>query len=163
MLFRSAVLGQPHQLIGSGGVSFSWSPTSPIISSSTVSNPIVVLNQDQSFYLETKDIGGCKGFDTVFIKVYKGPEYYVPNSFTPNNDGLNDIFRPIPVGIVITNYFKIYNRYGQLLFQTNSWLKGWDGTYNGINQPYGTYIWIIKGINNTGEIIEKKGTVILIR
>ena len=158
-----AVLGQPHQLIGSGGISFLWTPTSPIISLSTISNPVVILYQDQSFYLETKDIGGCKGFDTVFVKVYEGPEYYIPNSFTPNNDGLNDIFRPIPVGIISTDYFRIYNRYGQLLFQTNSWLKGWDGTYKGNPQQNGTYIWMIKGSDNRGKPIQKKGTVILIR
>ena len=113
--------------------------------------------------METKDIGGCKGFDTVFVKVYKGPEYYLPNSFTPNNDGVNDIFRPIPVGIVSTEYFKIYNRNGLLLFQTNIWLKGWDGKYNGMSQPIGTYVWLIKGVDKRGNVIEKKGTVVLIR
>jgi gliding motility-associated-like protein len=88
--------------------------------------------------------GHCLGFDTVFVRVYQGPQYYTPTAFTPNGDGLNDFFRAIPVEVTEIEYFRIFNRYGQLLFQTNKWLKGWDGTYQGKKQPMGTYVWTAK-------------------
>ena len=103
------------------------------------------------------------GYDTVFVRAYRDTGYYVPNSFTPNGDGLNDFFRAIPVGVASTEYFRIYNRYGQLIFQTNKWLKGWDGKYQGKKQPMGTYVWTVKGRYKNGEVIEKSGTVILIQ
>ena len=159
----TAILGDPFQLNGSGGISFEWSPTTPLTSLSNIPNPTAILNHDQLFYLETKDIAGCKGFDTVFVKVYNGPTYYIPNSFTPNGDGLNDIFRVIPVGIANTDYFKIYDRYGKLIFQTNRWLRGWDGNFQGRKQPSGAYVWMVKGSDKFGKPIEKKGTVILLR
>ena len=103
------------------------------------------------------------GTDSVFLQVYNGPTYYVPNSFTPNGDGLNDIFRAIPVGIAYTEWFRVFNRYGELVFQTNRWLKGWDGTYLGKKQPAGTYVWIVKGMDRNGKIVEQKGTVTIIQ
>ena len=159
----TAVLGEPHQLMGSGGTNYNWTPTSPMISSANIQYPTVVLNHDQIFYLMTENIAGCKGYDTIFVKVYNQPNYYVPNSFTPNGDGLNDIFRAVPAGITSTDYFRIYDRYGKLIFETNRFMRGWDGNYQGRKQPTGTYIWTIKGTDKFGKIIEKKGTVILLR
>lgn len=156
-------MGEPFQLNGSGGISFEWSPTNSLTSLSNIPNPTALLNHDQLFYLATEDVAGCKGFDTVFVKVYNGPEYYIPNSFTPNSDGLNDIFRAIPVGIANTEYFRIYDRYGKLIFQTNRWLRGWDGNYQGRKQPNGAYVWMIKGKDKFGKVIEKKGSVLLLR
>ena len=103
------------------------------------------------------------GFDSVFVQVYNGPNYYVPNAFSPNGDGLNDIFRAIPVGIVSTDWFRVFNRFGQLVFETNQWLKGWDGKFKGKTQPVGTYVWVIKGIDKNGKVIEMKGTVTLMK
>ena len=156
-----AVLGEQHQLYGSGGVQFTWLPAAPL-NNAAAQNPLATLYNDTRFTLEVMDIAGCKGWDTVFIKVYAGPTYYVPTAFSPNGDGRNDIFRPIPSGIVKTNWFRVYNRFGNLLFETNEWLKGWDGRYRGRKQPIGAYVWMIQGVDNNGKIIEKKGTVILV-
>ena len=156
-----AVLGEQHQLYGSGGVQYTWSPAAPL-NNAAAQNPVAVLYNDTRFTLEVMDIAGCKGWDTVFIKVYAGPTYYVPTAFSPNGDGRNDIFRPIPSGIVKTNWFRVYNRFGNLLFETNEWLKGWDGRYRGRKQPIGAYVWVIQGVDNKGKTIEKKGTVILV-
>src|SRR5690606_35382418 len=120
-----------HQLFATGGDDYLWSPGS-LVSDPTIHNPSTTLQQDQSFVVRVTDFAGCIGYDTIFIKVYEGPAYYVPNAFTPNGDGLNDIFRPVPVGIVTTDYFRIFNRYGQLVYETTQWMKGWDGRYQGI-------------------------------
>jgi gliding motility-associated-like protein len=157
-----ATAGLPHQLYGSGGVSYSWSPAAPL-NLSTSQSPIATINQDQLFILTVYNEIGCAGFDSVFVKVLDGPAYFIPSSFTPNGDGLNDIFRPVPSGIVRTEWFKIFDRWGRMIFTSNKWLEGWNGTYNGREQPVGTYVWIIKGTDKYGEIIERKGTVILLR
>jgi gliding motility-associated-like protein len=87
----------------------------------------------------------------------------VPNAFSPNGDLKNDIFRPIPVGVVTTEYFRVFNRYGQVMFETNQYLKGWDGTYKGVQQPVGNYVWVVKGKARSGKVIEMKGNVVLVR
>lgn len=156
-----AVVGVPHQLIATGGVSYAWTPSSPL-NNPSVYNPLATLTQDQLFVVVVTDAEGCLGSDSVFIQAYNGPRYYLPNSFTPNGDGMNDVFRAVPVGIKSTEYFRVFNRFGQLVFQTNRWLKGWDGTYQGAKQPSGTYIWMIKGTDKDGKIIEKQGTVMLL-
>ncbi len=138
-----------------------WSPAFPL-NFSTAQNPLATLSSDQQFVLRVTDIAGCIGFDTVFVQVYAGPNYYVPNAFSPNGDGLNDIFRAIPVGMTKTDWFRVFNRYGQLLFETNQWLKGWDGKFQGKAQPMGTYVWIVKGLDKNGKVIEMKGTVMLV-
>ena len=156
-----AMRGAQHQLMASGGVSYEWTPTFPL-NYPSIYNPLATLNDDQMFLVVVTDAEGCLGVDTIFIRVYDGPTYYVPNSFTPNGDGLNDIFRAVPVGISYTQYFKIFNRFGELIFQTNRWLQGWDGKKLGKAQPSGTYIWIVKGVDKDNKVVEQKGTVILI-
>jgi gliding motility-associated-like protein len=159
-----AVKGLSHQLHGSGGLNYSWtSPTGINITNAQSQNAYVTLFDDANFYLKITDAIGCEGRDTIFIKVYDGPTYYIPNSFTPNADGMNDIFRAIPVGIVNTTYFRVFNRAGVLVFETNKFLKGWDGTYKNKPQPNGTYVWIVAGTNKDNKKVEMKGTVNLLR
>ena len=157
-----AIKSVPHQLFGSGGADYLWSPSAPL-NFATAQNPLATLTHDQLFILKVTDIAGCIGYDTVFVQAYEGPNYYVPNAFSPNGDGLNDIFRAIPVGISQTEYFRVFNRFGQLIFETNQWLKGWDGKYKGKPQPLGVYVWIVKGIDKNGRTVEMKGTVILVQ
>jgi large repetitive protein len=159
-----AVKGVPHQLQGSGAVNYSWfSPTGVSITNSFSKNAFVTLNDDANIYLTATDAIGCEGRDSIFIKVYDGPNYYVPNAFSPNADGLNDIFRAIPVGMSNTVYFRVFNRLGQLVFETNQWLKGWDGTFLGKPQPNGVYVWTVAGTDRNYKKVEAKGTVNLIR
>lgn len=158
----TAVKGVPHQLSASGGEDYLWSPAAPL-NSATAQNPLATLNDDQKFVVRVTDIAGCIGYDTVFVKVYAGPAYYIPNAFTPNGDGLNDVFRPIPAGIARTEYFRVFNRYGETIFETNQYMKGWDGTFKGKKQPVGAYVWVIKGIDRNGKKVELKGTVMLVQ
>ncbi len=157
-----AVKGIPHQLYGSGGTNYLWTPPGTL-DNPFAKNPKATLFNDTRFILLVTDNAGCIAIDTVFVKVYEGPTYYIPNTFTPNGDGLNDVFRPIPVGISKTDWFRIFNRYGEQIFETNQWLKGWDGTFKGKPQGNGVYIWIIKGTDRNGKTVEMKGTVMLAR
>jgi gliding motility-associated-like protein len=157
-----AVTNVPHQLFGSGGDDYLWSPAAPL-NSPFAQNPLATLQNDTKFILQVTDFAGCIGYDTVFIKVYNGPTYYVPNAFSPNGDGLNDVFRAVPSGIVRTEYFRIFNRYGNLVFDTREYLKGWDGSFLGKKQPLGTYVWMVKGVDRDGKTVEMKGTVMLVQ
>lgn len=158
----NAIIARPHQLMATGGNNYLWSPTGPL-NNPFIQNPLATLYNDTYFTVQVTDSIGCTASDNVFIKVYEGPMYYLPNSFTPNGDGLNDIFRPIAVGIRSTDYFRVFNRFGTLMFETRQWMQGWDGTLKGKPANSGTYVWMIKGIDKNGAVIEMKGTVILLR
>ena len=159
-----AVKDAPHKLRGNGGLNYSWfSPNGYNITNPFSQNALITLSNDANVYLTVKDAIGCAASDSIFIKVYEGPTYYVPNSFTPNGDGLNDIFRAIPTGIASTTYFRVFNRFGELVFETNQWLKGWDGTFKGKEQKAGTYVWMVSGVDKNNKKIEIKSTVNLIR
>ena len=157
-----AMTRKPHQLFSSGGVSYLWSPAGPL-DNPFIQYPKAILTNDTYFTVVVTDAVGCKASDGVFIKVYDGPEYYLPNAFTPNGDGLNDIFRPIPSGMRSTEFFRVFNRNGQMVFQTNRWLEGWDGKLKGKPADQGTYVWYIKGFDVNGKLVEQHGTVILLR
>jgi len=159
-----AIINRAHQLMATGrnAVDFVWSPTGPL-DNPFIANPLAVMSHDTYFYVHITDAVGCTDDDTIFIKVYEGPTYYLPNAFSPNGDGLNDIFFPTPVGIRSTDYFRVFDRYGKLMYETTQWLQGWDGTLKGKKANAGTYVWMIKGIDKNGSVIEMKGTVILLR
>ncbi|MBP6431954.1 MAG: gliding motility-associated C-terminal domain-containing protein [Ferruginibacter sp.] len=157
-----AMLNKPHQMEATGGVKFLWTPASPL-NNPFIRMPLATLSHDQYFEVEVSDEIGCKATDGIFVKVYEGPTYHLPNAFSPNGDGLNEVFRPIPSGIQSTEYFRVFDRYGTLMFQTQEWMKGWNGNYQGKPALAGTYAWTIKGIDVNGAPIEMKGTVILIR
>ncbi len=105
-------------------------------------------------------------YDTIvhYIKVAPNCFIDVPTAFTPNNDGLNDYLYPLNAYKAANLEFKVFNRYGQLIFQTRDWTNKWDGNINGIPQPSGVYVWYLQYINtDTGENVFKKGTTVLIR
>ena len=114
--------------------------------------------------MQVTSAAGCIAIDTIDVNVYKvKPDFYVPDAFTPNGDGLNDAFRPILIGMKSLKLFKVYNRLGQLVFSTNVQKRGWDGTINGNPQDAGVFVWMAEGEDYLGKIIFKKGTVTLIR
>jgi gliding motility-associated-like protein len=158
----NALLGKPHHMKATGGVAYEWTPTAPL-DNPNIPNPTAILYNDTYFRVTVTDAAGCKGSDDVFLKVYDGPAYYLPNAFTPDNNGINDIFYPTTVGMKFTDFFMIYDRYGEIMFQTREFQKGWDGTYKGKPALMGTYVWIIKGTDEKGKVVEMRGTVTLIR
>jgi len=160
----NAILGRQHQLMATGrnAVDFVWSPVGPL-DNPFIANPQAIIYSNTYFFVHITDAIGCTDDDTIYVKAYEGPTYYLPNAFTPNGDGLNDIFFPTPVGIRSTEYFRVFDRYGALMYQTREWMKGWDGTLKGKPAALGTYVWMIKGIDKNGSVVEMKGTVILLR
>ncbi len=171
----SIVYGQPLQLLALvsplENKFFHWTsiPSSSIkyLSDVNIQDPVATFPSyiDSVRYIVrafTKE--QCQDYDTIKIKIFKtSPDIFVPDAFTPNGDGINDVIRPIPVGITKLDYFNIYNRWGELIFTTSQIGKGWDGDVNGKQQASGTFIYTVKGSDYLGKIITKKGTVVLIR
>ncbi|TMI63068.1 MAG: PKD domain-containing protein [Bacteroidetes bacterium] len=157
-----AVYNEPIQLNGSGGANYQWSP-SAFLNNSNIANPVATLTNDQVFSLNITTAQGCTGTDNVSITVVKTFDIYVPSGFTPNGDGKNELLQPYPLGIREMEYFRIFNRWGQMVFASKNSSDGWNGKLNGINQPVGVYVWIINAIDIAGKRVERKGTSVLIR
>jgi hypothetical protein len=157
----SIVIGQPLQMTGSGAPFFKWSPSFGL-TNPAISNPIATLNDSITYVMETFTEEGCFATDTIHIRVFKTlPDIFVPNAFSPN--GRNNVLRPIPVGISALEFFRVYNRWGQLVFQTIDPRKGWDGRVAGKLQDGGTYVWMVQGKDYTGKTVSRKGTAVLLR
>jgi gliding motility-associated-like protein len=154
--------GQPLKLQGSGALEYEWQP-SQYLDSSRVPNPIAFLQHDQLFTLKGTYAQGCIGFDDVLVKMYKGPEIYVPNAFSPNGDYKNDILHVVAPGVSL-HQFMIYNRWGNLVYACHNTNEiKWDGMYKGKMQPTGTFVWMAIGTDYKGVKIVRKGTVTLIK
>ena len=168
----SIVFGQVLQLSASSNANqFEWSPpvgiSDPSILSPTLTltNSNVPLGTDYiSYILRAFTPEGCSDFDTVTIRVFStGPSIFVPSAFTPNNDGLNDVIRPILAGIQKLEYFRVYNRYGQLVFETNLSEAGWNGNLKGKPQNSGNFVYQVQAVDIAGEVLRQSGSFILIR
>ena len=105
---------------------------------------------------------GCIITDTVLVKVGTEKKVVVPSAFTPNGNGINDRLRPLG-NIGTIDYFRIYNRWGAMLFETSVMGEGWDGRYRGVLQPAETYTWILSGKTPNGDPVKLSGKTLLIR
>lgn len=150
-----------YQLNATGGGTYNWTPTTGL-NNPSIANPTSVL-QNSIVYILTTTLNGCSDTDAINITVLKGPAIYVPTGFTPNCDNLNDLFLPHYYGIKRLYFLNIYNRWGQLIFTTNNMLIGWNGNFNGVQQPIGIYIWTLKAEDLSGKIYEMKGITNIIR
>ena len=165
----SIVFNEPLQLHASSndttGDIFSWSPVTGLNNPNS-SDPIAILGpfiDSVRYTVKATSELGCFGLASILVKVFKtNPEIFVPNAFTPGGTA-NNVFRPIPVGIATFQYFRVYNRWGQLVYSTTATGQGWDGRVNGTLQPAGGYVWMVQGISYTGKVVFKKGTMVLIR
>jgi gliding motility-associated-like protein len=162
----SVVIGQPLQFNGSGGIAYEWSPKIAL-NHTDIPDPVAVYDGSSDsirYKLIVTNEAGCTDSAFVVVKIFKtNPQVFVPTAFTPNGDGLNDVFRPIAVGLTKIEYFSVFNRWGQLVFTTSENGRGWDGKVGGSAQGSGTFVWLVKGVDYTGKTVFEKGTVTLIR
>ncbi len=138
-----------------GYASYLWS-------SGSVSNQISI-SVAGNYYLTVKDFNNCIGHDTIRLLRNNCIAIGIPNAFSPNNDGLNDLFKPGFYQTVTKYNCVIFNRFGERIFETSDYTKGWDGIYKGKPQSAGTYAYRIVFTNIFGYISENNGTVIMVR
>ncbi|TDH28792.1 T9SS type B sorting domain-containing protein [Segetibacter sp. 3557_3] len=160
----TAIVGQPLQLRASGGSLYYWTPATGL-NNPNVPDPIARYDQTMNTirYKVLVYEEGCVDSAYVSVNVYKtGPTVFVPDAFTPNADGTNDLLKPVAAGMSQME-FNVFNRWGQRVFSSAGNSRGWDGTVGGSPQGPGTFVWMVKGVDYTGKPYHSKGTVILIR
>jgi len=126
-------------------------------------NPIFKGTAEQLYTVDLKTQSGCVTVDTQLVKTIKNADIYVPNAFSPNDDLRNDQLRPILRGIKHINFFRVYNRWGQLVFETHDAAHGWDGRVNGILQDAQVLVWMVEGVGIDNQTYARKGTTVLVR
>ncbi len=144
------------------GITALWSPA-VFLNNANTFTPVYTGNKYTTYNIKINTRGGCVTVDTLSIRVFEYQEIFVPSAFSPNNDGRNDFVFPIAAGFTKINYFRIYNRWGQLMFSWNDFSKGWDGFYRGQQAQLGTYVWQDEALDTDGTPVRKKGTIVLLR
>lgn len=125
-------------------------------------SPSIEINSPGKFWVQVTNTAGCIASDTLQSS-FDDCESFIPSAFSPNGDGLNELFG-LTNGLNSTIYsFYIYNRYGQLVFISNDSFQKWDGRVKGKPAPIGSYVWMMTYKNRAGFIQTDKGTVMLIR
>jgi gliding motility-associated-like protein len=119
----------------------------------------VTVTTEGDYTVTMKTAEGCEAIESVFMLETYIP-IHVPNAFTPNGDGLNDVFRPVMNADQVRQFsMSIYNKWGQLFFETFDYTKGWDGK----DAPAGVYSWLISYSDMLGKVSKVKGMVTLIK
>jgi gliding motility-associated-like protein len=150
-------------LAGNGSGALSWQPASGL-SDPGVAQPIA-LPAVTTTYTLTASNGGCIATDEVVVTVDCN-FIFVPGAFSPNNDGVNDVFRAMGKDIAKFD-MKIFNRWGELIFETQYPDIGWDGTYKNLPEQVGAYVWVIDATDSEGKKLlingKNSGNVTLLR
>jgi gliding motility-associated-like protein len=146
------------------GYKYRWTPPFGINNPDS-SNTFFNNQNTQQYVINLISPAGCVTHDSLLVRVFddKLVEIFIPKSFTPNGDGINDILYPYLSGIKEFKYFKVYNRFNQLMFETKNHDVGWNGYVNGTPQPMAIYIWVAVGVALDGSAVERKGQVLLLR
>ncbi|MFC4232960.1 gliding motility-associated C-terminal domain-containing protein [Parasediminibacterium paludis] len=151
-------------LHANGGAKYYWYPTQTLQYAATA-NPIATPSTTTIYHVKSYSDQGCYGEDSILVTVSNTPSdvgYQMPSAFTPNGDGINDCFGVKKWGNVSHLQLDIYNRFGERIFSGYDSNACWDGTYKGVAQPLGTYVYQVVATTNCGEVY-RKGTVVLIR
>jgi gliding motility-associated-like protein len=154
--------GQSVQLQGTtdttAGFNFSWSPPR-FIDEIFALRPFVNPTTDSWYTLTVSSTNGCgNAVDSVFVRVFK--KITIPNTFTPNGDGINDVWEINGLQTYPESVTEVYNRYGQLVFRSQGYSRPWDGKLNGTALPVGTYYYIV---NRNNGLPLSSGSITIIR
>jgi len=140
---------------------FSWAP--PIgLSDTSASNPIANPPVSTKYTVTARTENGCIAVDSISIRVNENSIISVPNAFAPSS-AVNGKLRVILNGIARLRYFRIYNRWGNIVYEGENISDGWDGTLGGTPQPLGVYVYEAEAVTDQGKILRKQGNVTLLR
>lgn len=156
-----AVIDHPFNLKARQfGESALWSPGINL-DNRTSYTPVYRGSGEHLYTITITTKSGCVTVDTQLVRTVKEIDVVVPNIFTPNNDGRNDYLRPILMGIKELRIFRIYNRWGQLLFETKNERPGWDGTFRGNRLSTQGVVWMAEGVGVDGKTYIRKGVSVI--
>ena len=132
--------------------------------STGLTTPTISVQNIGEYWVKVKDAIGCEGSDTInIIPKQCVIDLYMPSAFSPNDDHLNDVLKPGVYGTLVSFKMEVYNRYGQVIFQSNDANKGWDGKFKGKAAPIGVYVWQCYYQFQNKALEYQKGTVTIIR
>lgn len=145
-------------------VNYMWYPVDAM-TCTACRRPFLTANQNQTIPVVVTNQYGCTDTDFVEIRVVecKPDMVFVPNTFTPNGDGLNDKLYVRGIGLRALNFFRVFDRWGQLVYESKNISDGWDGTINGKPADLATYVYLVNGYCSSGQEVEKSGNVTLVR
>jgi large repetitive protein len=147
---------------------WTWTPANDL-SCGSCSSPVVTAKKDICYTLTATNFFGCSGRDTMCIKVFcESSQLFVPNAFTPDGDGINDLLVVRAKGVKLVKSFRIFNRWGQVVFERsnftpNSDTHGWNGSVNGIAAPPDVYVYTCEVVCEDGTPYTYKGNVAIIK
>ncbi len=156
--------GESVELHATGNVSqVIWFPPYGL-NNPVLLNPIAQPGVTTKYIVSGTTEFGCIAIDSVTVFVSPETLLELPNAFSPGNgSSINDQLKIIKKGLATLNYFRIFNRWGELVFETKDINEGWNGQFNGVPQPIGVYVFSIDAQTSTGKIFNKQGNVTLIR
>ncbi len=162
-------LGQSVQLLANtGAVTYLWSPAN-LLNDSAIYNPLATPTASTVFTVTVTDAGGCRFSDSVLVTIDINVNcdtlsIFMPTAFSPNGDGHNDVLYVRGIQTCITNMLlQIFDRWGELVFQTETIANGWDGTFRGQKLNEGVFAYYLTGSLANGRTISKKGNITLLR
>ncbi len=147
---------------GTNPISISWEPASEL-DDATSENPTTNILTTTTFTATSTTEDGCVNTDAVTVNVKIESYVLIPSGFSPNNDNVNDVLYLVPFNIEELVTFRIFNRWGQLVFETNDITKGWDGTFKGDQCEMGVYACYAVVIDRKGKEYMEKGNITLIK
>jgi gliding motility-associated-like protein len=161
----------PKQLIARDmglGSTYQWNPPTGL-NFTNMRNPIFKYDSEVEYTITIKPNSGCIIVDTVLVRVQSHSptdvhsDIFVPKAWSPNNDNHNDRLFPLTVNIKQLYYFRIFNRWGQLMFETSVIGNGWDGNFTGKPQVNDVYTWTLEAVGQDGKYYKRSGNSILLR
>lgn len=144
------------------GATYKWTPARFFDTYTDLPVTYARVDFSNNIYVEVEDIYGCQNKDSIKVATKSCCEMTFPSAFSPNNDGKNDRFRPITVGRRQVKTYRVMNRYGQTVYESNMSGQGWDGNMNGKPADIGTYFYLIS-FDCDGKNVDQAGEVILVR
>jgi gliding motility-associated-like protein len=152
----------PIKVTGNG-ITYYWSPDNGTIACATCSNTVVQPTVTTHYIVTASNSPYCKRKDSVLVKVdFTCGDFFIPNVFSPNGDGLNDDIN-IHGFCIYTYHLKIFNRWGEIVFETTDKTNGWDGTFRGKALDTGVFVYTVDGITIERKPFSKKGNITLLR
>ena len=159
---QTITYGESASLQGQGGLAYVWTPSNDLDCpdcQNTNASPM----QTTLYTLMVIDSFGCIGYDSMLLELKYNDTLFVPNLFSPNGDGHNDILYVRTFGEFESIHFRLYNRWGKMVFETFDENIGWDGNYKGILQPLEVYVYYLEANTLDGKKIQQKGDITLMR
>jgi gliding motility-associated-like protein len=154
-------LGSSITLQASGGVTYTWSPADGL-SCTNCSNPVASPTSTTNYTVVGIGVDGCEATDQILVTVVDNPVVWLPDAFSPNGDGYNDVFQVYGSGIAEMT-LSVFDRWGNLIFESDNQQQGWDGWYKGEPLGRATFGYTLNGKFNNGNAFEQSGNVTLMR